>query len=169
MIVRRLALPASSFFLFGHRSTGRTTWLRSVLPDAEWFDLLDTGLSLELAKDPGSLFRRVAAFSAPRWVVIDEVQKVPALLSEVHRRMNDARCGHRFVLSGSSAHEIRREGANLLAGRAALQKNVVQRGYGVYLGDAPELDGNTLVLPLGEFCKRLAAGEPDPSAPVSDG
>ena len=116
MYPRLLKTPSGSIFLFGPRGTGKSTWLRERFPQAASYDLLDTGEALRLAKDPGTLYRELAALPADAWAVIDEVQKVPALLDEVHRLMETRRL--RFVLSGSSARKLRRGGVNLLAGRA---------------------------------------------------
>ena len=116
MYPRLLETPSGSIFLFGPRGTGKSTWLRERFPQAASYDLLDTGEALRLAKDPGTLYRELAALPADAWAVIDEVQKVPALLDEVHRLMETRRL--RFVLSGSSARTLRRGGVNLLAGRA---------------------------------------------------
>ena len=116
MFQRRLPAPDGSSFLFGPRGTGKSTWLAEVLPDAVTYDLLDTSLALRMAREPGLLARELAAVDRKRWIVIDEVQKVPALLDEVHRMIEKER--RRFVLSGSSARKLRRGGTNLLAGRA---------------------------------------------------
>lgn len=116
MFPRRLAPPQGTTLLLGPRATGKSTWLEQVLPNAHRWDLLNTRLALELAADPSRFGREVEALPANAWVVVDEVQKVPALLDEVHRL--DGRQGRRFVLSGSSARKLKRGGANLLAGRA---------------------------------------------------
>lgn len=105
----------TSFFLFGPRGTGKTTWLRERVPDAVRLDLLDGALYTELLAHP----ERLRDYVAPRgnsWVVIDEVQRVPELLNEVHRLIEERKT--RFVLTGSSARSLRRRGTNLLAGRA---------------------------------------------------
>lgn len=115
MIARDLQLPPGSSFLLGPRGTGKTTWLRSVLPDALWIDLLKESTFAELAGRADRLEAMVDA-SGARTVVVDEVQKLPALLDEVHRLIEARR--FRFVLTGSSARKLRRSGANLLAGRA---------------------------------------------------
>lgn len=109
-------MPEDSAFLFGPRGTGKSTWLAEVLPHAVTYDLLDTALALRLAREPSLLAAQLAAIDRRRWVVIDEIQKVPGLLDEVHRQIESK--GRRFLLSGSSARKIRRGGANLLAGRA---------------------------------------------------
>jgi predicted AAA+ superfamily ATPase len=80
---RDLPLPDRSFFLFGPRGTGKTTWLRSELPEARWYDLLVDRELVRLTRDPGLFGREVAALPARSWVVVDEVQKLPALLNEV--------------------------------------------------------------------------------------
>ena len=115
-IPRLLKRPERSFFLFVPRWTGKSTWLNQVLPEAFRLDLLDASLFLELSRDPHRLEALVGKKPAGAWVVLDEIQKVPALLDEVHRLMESRRW--RFALCGSSARKLRRGGANLLAGRA---------------------------------------------------
>jgi len=115
-IPRLLRCPDRSFFLFGPRGTGKSTWLRQVLPGAVRFDLLDTSLYLELSRDPHRLEALIGKRSLGSWIVLDEIQKIPSLLDEVHRLMETRRW--RFALCGSSARKLRRGGANLLAGRA---------------------------------------------------
>ena len=116
MYARLLPTPTRSTFLFGPRGTGKSTWIRDRFPNAATYDLLDTGEALRLGKDPQALYRELSALPPGAWAVIDEVQKAPALLDEVHRLIESR--GLRFVLSGSSARKLRRGGANLLAGRA---------------------------------------------------
>jgi len=118
MFTRLLDPPGSSFFLFGPRGTGKSTWVRSRLPQATVYDLLNTSESLRLSRDPSVLFREVQSLPAGAWVVVDEIQKVPALLDEIHRLIET--CHLNFVLSGSSARKLRRGGTNLLAGRAVV-------------------------------------------------
>jgi len=119
MFTRLLNPPGSSFFLFGPRGTGKSTWIRRHFPDALVYDLLDTGESLRLAREPHALFREASTAPPGSWVVIDEIQKVPALLDEVHALIESR--GLRFVLSGSSARKLRRGASNLLAGRAVVE------------------------------------------------
>ena len=118
-VPRFLDLPRGSFFLFGPRGTGKTTWLRSVLPNAIVVDLLKPEEYRLLSARPERLGHRVLAAAPGSDVVVDEVQRVPELLNVVHSLMQSGR-GHRFALTGSSARRVRRGGVNLLAGRAAL-------------------------------------------------
>ena len=116
IMTRLLQQPERSFFLFGPRGTGKSTWLQQVLPDAFRLDLLDASLFLELSRDPHRLEALIGGRSAGTWIVLDEIQKVPPLLDEVHRLMGLQKWN--FALCGSSARKLRRGGANLLAGRA---------------------------------------------------
>ena len=116
LIHRLLRCPDRSFFLFGPRGTGKSTWLGQVLPEAVLFDLLDTSLYLELSRDPHRLEALIGKRPSGSWIVLDEIQKIPGLLDEVHRLMETRRW--RFALCGSSARKLRRGGANLLGGRA---------------------------------------------------
>ncbi len=118
MYARSLPAPTRSFFLFGPRGTGKSTWLRQRLPDAAWFDLLRMPLVMELTRRPETFRNRVEALPKGSWVVIDEVQRMPALLDEVHAILAEHGTRYRFALSGSSARKLRRLDVNLLAGRA---------------------------------------------------
>ncbi len=109
------APTAVSFFLFGPRGTGKSTWVRSQFPQAVVVDLLDHGTFTELSAHPEHLARRVPEGFTGH-ILLDEIQKIPALLDEVHRLMESRRWT--FVLTGSSARKLRRGGVNLLAGRA---------------------------------------------------
>lgn len=112
--------PRQSFFLFGPRGTGKSTWLRQTLPDALVVDLLQPDVARELTARPERLRDLVRGAPRRSTVVIDEVQRVPELLQVVHAILesNDRR---RFVLTGSSARKLRRGGVNLLAGRAVVR------------------------------------------------
>ncbi len=116
MIKRILDLPAllerKSFFLFGPRGTGKTTLIRNTLEDAFLIDLLEIKTYREYLKYPSIL----AEQKLKPVVVIDEVQKLPEILDEVHRLIETRKLT--FLLTGSSARKLRRGGANLLAGRA---------------------------------------------------
>ncbi len=116
MFARSLHVPKKeSFFLLGPRGTGKSTWTRAALPDAFTIDLLDYSIYAELLSHPDRLEPIIAA-SRKTTIIIDEIQRVPALLDEVHRLIEKRRW--RFVLTGSSARKLRRGGVNLLAGRA---------------------------------------------------
>lgn len=116
IITRLLKPPERSFFLFGPRGTGKSTWLQRVLPDGFRLDLLDASLFLELSRDPHRLEALIGGRATDAWIILDEIQKVPPLLDEVHRLMGLQKWN--FALCGSSARKLRRGGANLLAGRA---------------------------------------------------
>ncbi|MBX3745850.1 MAG: AAA family ATPase [Verrucomicrobiae bacterium] len=118
MFLRRYPVPDHSFFLFGPRGTGKSTWLRQVLPDAVWFDLLRTHTLLGLTRQPESFRQQVEARPQGGWVVVDEVQRLPSLLNEVHALIAETGRKYRFALSGSSACRLKRLDVNLLAGRA---------------------------------------------------
>lgn len=117
-LVRSLDLAAlvakKSHFLLGPRQTGKSYLVRHALPGARVYDLLDTSVFLALSHDPGRLAQELTADD--RVVVIDEIQRLPGLLNEVHRLIEER--GVRFLLTGSSARKLRRGGANLLGGRA---------------------------------------------------
>src|SRR3990172_6766658 len=104
MYARLLSPPkAKSFFLFGPRGTGKTTWVKSTFPDAIYIDLLEAELFNDLLANP----QRLESF-IPKpfkdWVIIDEVQRIPELLSEVHRLIEKYK--YKFVLTGSSARKL---------------------------------------------------------------
>lgn len=104
-----------SFFLFGPRGTGKTTWVKKTFPNAAYIDLLESRLFNDLLADPQRLENFIPG-SFKNWIIIDEVQKIPELLNEVHRLIEKNR--YRFILTGSSARKLKRKGPNLLAGRA---------------------------------------------------
>lgn len=128
--------PGQSFFLFGMRGVGKSTWARETFPDATFVDLLDERLYQDLLADP-SLFGQSIGHLAPgEWVVVDEVQRLPALLNEVHRFIETRRL--RFALLGSSARKLKAAGVNLLAGRAL--KKMMFPLTAAELGGAFDLD-----------------------------
>ena len=107
--------PNRSAFLWGPRKTGKTTLLRQQFPDAFWIDLLDYDLFLTLSQRPTRL-REIIDAQSSQAIVIDEVQKIPHLMDEIHWLIENRNC--QFILSGSSARKLRRGQANLLGGRA---------------------------------------------------
>ena len=116
LISRFLPIPDQSFFLFGPRGTGKSTWIQQTFPEALIVDLLKPAIYRQLQARPERL-AELAAGSPGRPVVVDEVQRVPELLSVVHELIERDR-NRRFVLTGSSARKLRRGGVDLLAGRA---------------------------------------------------
>ena len=90
--------------------------MRSALPDAVRVDLLDEGLYGDLLANPSIFADELRGIESGRWVVVDEVQRIPGLLNEVHRSIEER--GLRFALLGSSARKLKTAGTNLLAGRA---------------------------------------------------
>lgn len=116
MYTRILTPPKNkSFFLFGPRGTGKTTWLKAQFPKALYFDLLDAEVYNDFIARPNQLSRMIPE-GWDDWVILDEVQRVPALLHEVHRLIEARQLS--FALTGSSTRKLVRGEANLLAGRA---------------------------------------------------
>ena len=111
--------PKGSFFLFGLRGVGKSTWVRDQFPGSHTVDLLDESRFQMLTANPGQLADELRQLPPGQVVVLDEVQRVPALLNEVHRAIESAR--RRFVLVGSSARRLKTAGTNLLAGRASVR------------------------------------------------
>lgn len=128
MLSRLLKIPNKSFFLFGPRGTGKTTWVKSNFPKSVYLDLLEAELFNVLLANPQRLQNYI-----PRdfqdWIVLDEVQRIPELLNEIHRLIETYK--FKFVLTGSSARKLRNKGQNLLAGRA--------RTYAFFPLTVPEL------------------------------
>ena len=116
MYSRLLKPPQNkSFFLFGPRGTGKTTWVKSTFPDAVYIDLLEAEIFNDLLANP----QRLESFipkDFKNWIIIDEIQKIPELLDEIHRLIEKYR--YKFILTGSSARKLRKKGVNLLGGRA---------------------------------------------------
>jgi predicted AAA+ superfamily ATPase len=147
-------LSQKSHFLFGPRQTGKTFLIRQTLKTARVYDLLDSSVYLTLSRNPGRIAEELD--SHDRLVVIDEIQRIPELLNEVHRLIEER--GVRFLLTGSSARKLRRGGVNLLGGRARTRylhpltyrelgdhfdlKRVVRNGLlpAIYFSDDPHED-----------------------------
>jgi len=117
-IERVLNLPSllrkKSHFLFGPRQTGKTSLIRHSLKGVRSYDLLDNSVYLSLSQDPSRIAQEINP--RDRIIVVDEIQRLPILLNEVHRLIEER--GIRFLLTGSSARKLRRGGVNLLGGRA---------------------------------------------------
>ncbi len=120
MFERLLQPPEStqSFFLFGPRGTGKTHWVKTFYSKALYLDLLESALYFELLARPEQLETLIPP-SFNEWIIIDEIQRIPQLLNEIHRLIEKKK--YRFILTGSSARSLRRQGANLLGGRARME------------------------------------------------
>lgn len=126
----------NSFFLFGLRGVGKSTWVRQAFPDAIRFDLLDEGIYQNYLRDSRLFGRELLRVPRTRTVVVDEVQRLPWLLNEVHRFIEER--NQRFVLLGSSAKKLKQSGTNLLAGRAL--RRIMLPFVPAELGDDFDLD-----------------------------
>ena len=115
-ILKLQEIKEDSLFLWGSRQTGKSTLLKALFPQARLYDLLKSDVRMALQLRPSLLREECQLLDEGELVIVDEVQKVPALLDEVHWLMENR--GLRFILSGSSARKLRRSGANLLGGRA---------------------------------------------------
>jgi predicted AAA+ superfamily ATPase len=114
-------LERKSLFLFGPRQVGKTTYLRERFPEALFFDLLNMNTFRDLSVDPGLIEKTLSAKKSQKRrkiVVIDEIQKMPELLNEIHRLIEKHK-DVRFILTGSSARKLKRAGVNMLGGRAS--------------------------------------------------
>ena len=120
LVPRFLPIPSESFFLFGPRGTGKSTWLKHRFPDALVVDLLKPEVFRRMSAQPERLSQLVSGSPSVPTVVVDEVQRVPELLNVVHDLI-EQKTGKQFVLTGSSARKLRRGGVDLLAGRALLR------------------------------------------------
>ena len=161
MFERSIGKPLESrksFFLFGPRGTGKTTWLKHRLPEALFVNLLQSEFYNRLTANPGVL-RQLIPPDHGGWTIIDEVQRIPALLNEVHDLIEARELV--FVLTGSSARTLRRKGVNLLAGRALTYRmhplTVAEQGDAFNLRDS---------LQLGHLPARF--GESDPGKYLGD-
>jgi len=122
LIERLFVPPRDSFLLFGPRGTGKSTWLHQHYPDAVYLDLLDPETFRTCLARPERLREIVEGSPEARTVVIDEIQKVPALLDMVHKLLEEKqRRSRQFILTGSSARKLKRTGVDLLAGRLLLK------------------------------------------------
>lgn len=106
-----------SFFLFGPRGTGKTTWVKNNFPDALYLDLLEAEIFNDLLANPQRLEKFIPV-DFRNWIIIDEVQRIPELLYEIHRLIESRKL--KFILTGSNGRKLKRKGPNLLAGRALI-------------------------------------------------
>ncbi|MFA4837481.1 MAG: AAA family ATPase [Dehalococcoidia bacterium] len=119
LIHRFFTPPEGSFFLFGPRGTGKSTFITNYFPGAYYIDLLDPENIRSFSARPERLEEIVRAQGDQKHFIIDEIQRVPELLTVVHRLI-EAKQGFRFTLTGSSARKLKRSGVDLLGGRALL-------------------------------------------------
>ena len=120
-IINLSFVGCKGMFLFGPRQTGKSYWLRKKFPHYPYYDLLLSDLFFRFSRSPKALREELLAQKTKNPIIIDEIQKLPQLLDEVHYLMERHRM--RFILTGSSARKLKRGGANMLGGRA-LQKQL---------------------------------------------
>lgn len=116
-IPRFFKVPNRSFFLFGPRGTGKSTFLKETFSDALWIDLLQPDIFRKYAAKPERIIDLVQGNPGNKTIVVDEIQKVPELLPAIHSLI-EQKSNRRFILTGSSARKLKKAGTNLLAGRA---------------------------------------------------
>ncbi len=134
LISRFFDVPDRNCFLFGPRGTGKSTWLRHQLPDALFLDLLEPALHRGLNARPERLRELLAGSPRADTIVIDEIQRIPELLTVIHALIEEP-SPRRFILTGSSARKLRRGGVDLLGGRA------VQRAMHPFMAaELPDFD-----------------------------
>lgn len=107
--------PERSYFLFGPRQTGKTTYLKENFPNSRIYNLNFNDDFFRFQSQPSEFRNEVLAMDKKNWIIVDEVQRLPVLLNEVHALIDN---GYKFILTGSSARSLKKKGVNLLAGRA---------------------------------------------------
>jgi len=156
LIGRFFSEPRGSFFLFGPRGTGKSTWLGQSYPDAICLDLLDPATFRAYLAGPERLREVVEGSPHAKHVAIDEIQRVPALLDVVHQLIEEKRRRPiRFILTGSSARKLKRTGVDLLAGRLLLKTL-----HPFMAGELGERFDLTRALELGMLPLVLGAADP---------
>src|SRR3972149_2586182 len=155
-ITRFFRVEPQSFFLLGPRGTGKSTFVRANFPDALYIDLLQPDVFRSLLAHPERLREMVHGNPGTPIIVLDEIQKVPQLLDVVHSLMEEDR-RRRFVLTGSSPRKLKRDGADMLAGRALLKR--MHPFVAGELGKAFSLPGA-----LRHGMIPVVVGSPDPEA-----
>lgn len=146
--------PKGSYFLFGPRGTGKSTWLKKHYPQALWVDLLDPETFRFLSAGPERLRGLIESQSSRLEIVIDEIQKIPELLDVVHSLIEEKK-GYQFILTGSSARKLKKYGVNLLGGRALLRQ--MSPFFAAELGEHFQIEKN---LQLGMLPLVLDAEDP---------
>ena len=117
---RIISIPDhKNIFLFGVRGSGKTAMLKRLYPSALYIDLLDESLYQSYLSDVALFYQEIKAFRDDALVIVDEIQRMPQLLNEVHRLIESS--NRRFILTGSSARKIKAKGVNFLGGRAGIK------------------------------------------------
>lgn len=160
VVRRRLPPPPRSCLLLGPRGTGKSTIARQWFPDALVLDLRAGPLARQLGARPESLHDLLDPETPDRWVVIDEISRVPALLDVVHQRL-DREPSRRFLMTGSSARAVQRAGVNLLGGRAT--RRTMPAFLASELGDA-----FTMTRAMRHGLLPIVWTAPDPAAALAD-
>ena len=146
--------PKNSFFLFGPRGTGKSTWLQRNYPEALTIELLSPDLFRKYSARPERLRELVEGNPDKTTIIIDEVQKIPQLLDVVHQLIEEKK-GYKFILTGSSSRKLKRTGVDLLAGRAVLKTLhpfiASELGSGFNLGNALQYGLLPLVVSSSDF------------------
>lgn len=160
MYIQRLLTPSiQSYFLFGPRGTGKSTWLQAFYPEALRIDLLKLDILRQYQAYPERLEEAVRA-AKTKTIIIDEVQKLPELLNVVHSLIEEKQ-GRQFILTGSSARKLKRSGVNLLAGRAVVRHlhpfMAVELGEQFSLTDALQYGLIPLVIESADIKSTLSA------------
>jgi predicted AAA+ superfamily ATPase len=119
ILKRIIKFPNQSFFLLGPRGTGKTTWVKYCFPDALNINLLNESIFQSYLADISLFSNEMNAVKPESWVFVDEIQRLPNLLNEVHRYIEEKKL--KFILTGSSARKLRNRDVNLLAGRALMR------------------------------------------------
>jgi predicted AAA+ superfamily ATPase len=146
MLKRIFKAPQQSYFLMGPRGSGKSTWLRATYPDAHVIDLLSEETYQRLLANPGHFANELRAVPNGKWVIVDEVQRLPGLLNEVHRFIEEKSL--RFILCGSSARKLKRAGAEL----KGLGRRIIVYPNGPVLQTKDGID----VMPYQNFADQLA-------------
>ena len=116
---RTLLPPGINFFLLGMRGTGKSSWVKQAYPSAKRYDLLSESTYHRYLANPALFADELRTLPYESWVIVDEVQRLPQLLNEIHLAIEERKL--KFALLGSSARKLRRQGVNLLGGRALMR------------------------------------------------
>lgn len=147
LIPRFFNIPNDSFFLFGPRGTGKSTWLKHICPNGIWIDLLEPETFRSYSARPERLLEIIDSYTDKKIVIIDEIQKIPELLNVIHLLI-ERKINAQFILTGSSSRKLKKSGTDLLAGRAI--KKILHPFMAAELGDKFSLSDalNHGLLPL---------------------